>query len=150
MAIKDYMAALKEAEEQVKQLTDHNNKLKMELMKKEKEMDFWITRADEGGGIDFTDGGICGISSNALVLFASNRKKPEADQYPRDLDDWRRCERTIKSIPYKEWLVRLFDLSSYPGWMEWDEKLILAITSRMMELRKADEPKDVKNAQSRK
>jgi hypothetical protein len=147
MAIKDYMVALKEAEVEVKKLTTENNIIRMHIETLKKEMDFWISRAAEGGGMDFSNGGLCGISSNALIRFASGKDNSmDPEEYPRDEADWGRCERTIQTIPFKDWLVKLFYISDYNGWKEWEGKIIIAVTSRMLELRKAEEPKDVKDA----
>jgi hypothetical protein len=121
--------------EDLKKLTHLNTELKTKIVAMEKEINFWIKRADEGGSIDF--GGskdLCGISSTALVLYASNRKQPAEDEYPRDESDWGRCERTIKMIPHKEWLERVFTLPEYPGWKRWEDKLIIAATGRILEL----------------
>jgi hypothetical protein len=120
---------------ELKQLLRENSDLKDLAKQQQKELEFWMNRADEGGGIDFTDGGFCGLSSNALVLYACGKdKKPK--EYPRDLGDWGRCERTIMTIPSKKWLVRLFNLSEHKEWKEFEAKIIAAVTQRIMELNK--------------
>ena len=140
---------VKELEECIQKLTEENNALKTKIDQKEKEIEFWIKRADEGGVIHFGGGGndLCGVSSTALVLFASNRRKPTAEEYPRDEDDWGRCERTIRSIPHKEWLARLFTLTEFPGWKKWEDKIIIATSQRMIDVMKKQEEGTRKCAQ---
>jgi len=138
MSEKDYVEALKDAEKDVKILSDENINLRAKVRKLEKEIDLWMNRAQEGGCLDFAHDTLCGASSNALLKFAKGIDKEPID-YPLDEDDWGRCERTIKTIPHREWLVRIFELTKADGWKEFEGKLVISTTERMLELMKAEE-----------
>jgi hypothetical protein len=150
MSEKDYLEALKDAEKDVKILSDENIILRATVRKLEREADLWMKRAQEGGCLDFAHDTLCGSSSNALLLFAIGRDKETAkEDYPRDEDDWGRCERTIKTIPSKEWLVRVFELTQLNGWKEFEGKLVVATTARMLELIKEEKTHETKQKVSR-
>ena len=113
----------------------------MEIEKKifelELEVEFWIKRAGEGGSL--MSGGYCGASSNAMCRFMTGRdKKPST--YPYDDSDWERCERTIGTIPFINWLEKLYELPKHNGWEPYENRLTNAITKRIDLLKKAREP----------
>ena len=121
---------------ELKKIVKENGQLTEETKRMKTEIDFWKSRAAESGTCIFTEEGLCGLSSNALVLFACGKdKKPQ--EYPRDDGDWGRCERTIMTIPFKSWLDRLFDLPEHKDWKKFESKIIIAVTRRMLELNKA-------------
>ena len=125
----------KQIQENIKQLLNENGELKKQNDDMKKEIAFWISRAAESGSCIFTEAGLCGTSSNALMLYVCGKDKKPQD-YPRDMDDWGRCERTIKTIPFKSWVDRLFDLPNEKGWKEYEAKIIIAATQRALDLNK--------------
>lgn len=127
----------KQIQENIKQLLTENGELKKQNYDMQKEIAFWISRAAESGSCIFTEAGLCGVSSNALVLYACGKDK-NPQEYPRDDSDWGRCERTIMTIPFKSWLDRLFDLPTHKDWKKFESKIIIAVTMRMLELNRAN------------
>ena len=125
----------KSIKNELKQLLTENSDLKGQVKNQQKEIEFWISRAAESGTCVFTEKGFCGVSSNALVLYACGKDKKPRD-HPLDASDWGRCERTIAVIPSKTWLVRLFDLPDHKEWKEYEAKIVFAVTQRLMELNK--------------
>jgi hypothetical protein len=100
-----------------------------------KEMLFWRERAQEAGTCDFTEQSIAGASSNAMLRYACGMDEKPTDA-PWDEADWGRCEKAILKIPSTEWLDRLYDLPEMKGWKQWENKIIVAVSMRQIELRK--------------
>jgi len=107
----------------------------------EREVEFWIKRAGEGGSLSFD--GYCGASSNAMCRFMTGRDEKPSD-YPYDDSDWGRCERTIGTIPFINWLEKLFELPKYEGWKPYEDRIIIAVTDRIVYLKKSTQ--HLKNA----
>jgi len=100
----------------------------------EREIEFWIKRAEEGGSL--LSGGYCGASSNAMCRFMTGRDK-EPYTHPYDDSDWGRCQRTIHTIPFIDWLEKVYELPKYKGWKPYEDRLIIAVTTRIDLLKKA-------------
>ena len=122
---------IKEIEERNNTIKEQKNKIK----RLEKEKYFWMKRAEEGGCCDFTDKSLCGASSNSLLYYACGKDK-EPEDGPWDMEDWGRCERTIATIPFLDWLDRLMDLPEYKNWKEYEAKVYVAVGLRRKEILK--------------
>ena len=99
------------------------------------EMEFWMKRADEGGCIHFSDDGLCGASANAMLYYACGRdEKPS--EYPRDESDWGRCQRTIHTIPFIDWLERIMKLSEMEYWKQFEKEIVIETSDRIINIRR--------------